>query len=86
MKTLFLKVLQQHLEMDLDVDIVLNSKKNLYMYMCRHCENEILYSKRSYTSNLNSEHLFDLSQCMRFPTIRYVRPAKPQISLRIHAV
>ena len=23
---------------------------------------------------------------MRFPTVRYVRPAKPQISLRIHAV
>ena len=27
-----------------------------------------------------------LSQCMRFPTIWYVRPAKPQISLRIRAV
>ena len=28
----------------------------------------------------------DLSQCMRFPTMWYVRPAKPQISLRICAV
>ena len=28
----------------------------------------------------------DLSQCIRFPTIWYVRPAKPQISLRIRAV
>ena len=27
-----------------------------------------------------------MSQCMRFPTIWYVRPAKPQISLRICAV
>ena len=27
-----------------------------------------------------------LSQCMRFPTIWYVRPAKPQTSLRIRAV
>ena len=27
-----------------------------------------------------------LSQCMRFPTMWYVRPAKPQISLRISAV
>ena len=27
-----------------------------------------------------------LSQCMRFPTMWYVRPAKPQISLRIRAV
>ena len=27
-----------------------------------------------------------LSQCMRFPTMWYVRPAKPQISLRIHTV
>ena len=29
---------------------------------------------------------FDLSQCMRFPTMWYARPAKPQISLRIRAV
>ena len=27
-----------------------------------------------------------MSQSMRFPTMLYVRPAKPQISLRIHAV
>ena len=27
-----------------------------------------------------------MSQCMRFPTIWYVRPAKPQISQRIRAV
>ena len=28
----------------------------------------------------------DMSQCMRFPTMWYVRPAEPQISLRIRAV
>ena len=28
----------------------------------------------------------NLNQCMRFPTIWFVRPAKPQISLRIRAV
>ena len=27
-----------------------------------------------------------MSQCMRFPTMWYVRSAKPQISLRIRAV
>ena len=27
-----------------------------------------------------------MSRCIRFPTIRYVRPAKPQINLRIRAV
>ena len=27
-----------------------------------------------------------VSQCMGFPTVWYVRPAKPQISLRIRAV
>ena len=27
-----------------------------------------------------------MSQCMRFPTMWYERPAKPQISLRIRAV
>ena len=30
--------------------------------------------------------LCKLSQCIRFPTMWYVRPAKPQISLRIRAV
>ena len=30
--------------------------------------------------------LNEMSQCMRFPTMLYVRPAKPQISLRIRAV
>ena len=30
--------------------------------------------------------LYHTSQCMRFPTMWYVRPAKPQISLRIRAV
>ena len=29
---------------------------------------------------------FKMSQCMRFPTMWYVQPAKPQISLRICAV
>ena len=27
-----------------------------------------------------------MSQCMRFQTMWYVRPAKPEISLRMHAV
>ena len=30
--------------------------------------------------------VYHLSQCMRFPTMWYERPAKPQISLRIRAV
>ena len=30
--------------------------------------------------------LVEMSRDMRFPTMWYVRPAKPQISLRIHAV
>ena len=29
---------------------------------------------------------YNMSQCMRFPTMWYVRPAKPPISLRIRAV
>ena len=33
-----------------------------------------------------SEKKYNMSQCMRFPTMWYVRPAKPQISLRIRAV
>ena len=35
---------------------------------------------------LKRELKHQLSQCMRFPTMWYVRPAKPQISLRIRAV
>ena len=31
-------------------------------------------------------YFWHLSQCMRFLTMWYVRPAKPQINLRIHAV
>ena len=47
--------------------------------------------KAKWTWNL-AKFLFGLpwiqkmSQCMRFPTMWYVRPAKPQISLRICAV
>ena len=33
------------------------------------------------SSNINY-----MSQCMRLPTMWYVQPAKPQISLRIRAV
>ena len=29
---------------------------------------------------------YHVSQCMKFPAVWYVRPAKPQISLRIRAV
>ena len=35
--------------------------------------------------NLSFIHL-EMSQCMGFPTMWYVRPAKPQISLRIPSV
>ena len=34
----------------------------------------------------NAGVVYKMSQCMRFPTMRYVRPAKPQISLRIRSV
>ena len=35
--------------------------------------------------NVKTIH-YHLNQCMRFPTIWYVRPAKAQTSLRIRAV
>ena len=38
------------------------------------------------TINLTIECKRYMSQSMKFPTMRYVRPAKPQISLRIRAV
>ena len=39
-----------------------------------------------FSRNSRREHCSSLSQCMRFLTMWYVRPAKPQISLRIRAV
>ena len=40
----------------------------------------------TYTKMESSPTVYNVSQCMRFPTMWYVRPAKPQISLRIRAV
>ena len=38
---------------------------------------------RSFTENtIGLKRVRDLSRSMRFPTMSYVRPAKPQISLR----
>ena len=39
-----------------------------------------------FSSALNAISCNNMSQCMRFPTMWYVRPAKPQNSLRIRAV
>ena len=43
-------------------------------------------SNVKYNMNVLHIRLTKLSQCMRFPTMWYVRPAKPQTSLRIRAV
>ena len=40
----------------------------------------------STANTLTYDDINDVSRDMRFPTICYVRPAKPQISLRISAV
>ena len=64
---------------------------NLYRRFSQHKGNVRTTNVRT---EITDEHMHDkqyymdynLSQCMRFPTIWYVRPAKPQTSLRIRAV
>ena len=70
--------MQRHLEMDLDVGTVFKFEEEL-VHVPSLWERNTVQQKVLY-----SEHFFDLSQCMSFPTMWYVRPAKPQISLRIH--
>ena len=53
-------------------------------YLQFYAENFCLSKHVIYMSLLSSANY--LSQCMRFPTMWYVRSAKPQISLRIRAV
>ena len=50
------------------------------------CLKTVLGVKQQVPRVLECIWVYDMSQCMRFPTIWYVRPAKPQISLRIRAV
>ena len=40
-------------------------------------------NRRQNQSKCDKNHM---SHCMKFPTMWYVRPGKPQISLRLHTV
>ena len=56
----------------------------LCLYVCMYvCMYVLCVRVKKYSVILFNYYL---SQCMRFPTIWYVRPAKPQTSLRIRAV
>ena len=59
------------------VDLYLLLDKNYHYYI-----NIVISDMYSLCMHGNEK----MSQCMRFPTMWYVRPAKPQISLRIRAV
>ena len=65
-----------------------NIKVTLTLAMSSTNINANISSISSVTKTLmpSSELRYDMSQSVRFPTIWYVRPAKPQISLRIRAV
>ena len=39
--------------------------------------------RTSHPANLCVNYIANMGQCMRFPTMWYVRPARPQISLRM---
>ena len=64
-------------------------------YQCSKCSHVDAHRKSFIKRNANFvldlkveviDHILQLSQCMRFPTMWYVRPAKPQISLCQRAV
>ena len=80
------KVKTQHIYQAMDIPVLLrgwgeavvtNDWCNIYSLKCTSHENLALSHPQNY---IDPKH--KMSQCMRFPTIRYVRPAKPQISLR----
>ena len=45
-----------------------------------------IYTETQADTCKQCRHICDMSHGMEFPTMWYVRPAKPQISLRIRAV
>ena len=84
------KVKTQHIYQDIDIPVLLrdwgeavvtNDWCIIFSLYCTSHENLVLSHPQNY---IDTKH--KMSQCMVFPTIRHVRPAKPQISLRIRAV
>ena len=79
-----------------DIIILYYNEKNYYIFVClydwRHSQrifNHVgMVSCLPVLSQIEcvGQGQNKMSQCMRFSTIWYVRPAKPQISLRIRAV
>ena len=61
---------------------MLSSGFSTFTYIKQHNQFSVSMTLNCFQVSRN----YYLSQCMRFPTIWYVRPAKPQISLRIRAV
>ena len=61
----------------MQMNSVLNSALAFKRYICACTRGSKTSTTRPY---------FYMSQCMRFPSLWYVRPAKPQMSLRIRAV
>ena len=57
--------------------MVKSIRKKRVNYTCNFCLSKLILTQRV--------HRY-LSRFMRFPTMRYVRPAEPQISVRIRAV
>ena len=49
-------------------------------------QRKALYMRMAWMRGFEYKIINKMSQCMRFPTMWYVRPAKPPISLRIRAV
>ena len=60
----------------------------LELFFCNETESDIYSKSGNFCENFIFANIIKrhMIQCMRFPTMWYVRPAKPQISLRMRAV
>ena len=85
------KIILFHIYIDINWRMNRNMSSHVIFYFKQIWQKEILPPKQSWSiiwsaRNSPEKALYNMSQCMRFPTMWYVRPAKPQISLRIRAV
>ena len=84
-KTSPLQVLNGAKNSVLDVHVSRQKGTNLFQLSSPINISAILFINR-WIINLATYSQFEMSRVMRFPTMWCVRPAKPQISLRIRAV
>ena len=67
----------------LNATVIMVMKKRTFVSLIHKTNSVNSTEFRIRTVTVYTAYSHKMSQCMRFPTMWYVRPAKPQISLRI---